>query len=425
MLTLSGPIKFNDRRFHWGIGTSHRPGLFAWGSRDGEAGQSMKGVSLNIFLAWAAVAVFAPAWADDAAGERDRPTAPVASMRVPVVGDIDVGAATTPGSKMNPLWLGRPDGVGGAPDSDCTLSPATVALGLTCFVLDPTDDDFVKENVVFVESEVFGRLQFGRQNGAGREMSFSAPNVLVDFGSADRVFGMTDDKLVGSRNMQKFGYDDFAFKVMYATPRVMGAQLAVSFAPETQTCGAVFCPTTGGALFADSGNLFEVGGNYYRTFGARVAVGVSGAYQSSDSAEVMAALPALQDYESWNVGANVTFSGFTVGASYKQSYLGRDAIDFNAYDVGASYEKGSWGFMISYGADSSGLTGEESRAIQGGIDYSLTNRLPMGADVQVGAGVQYSEGDSVLTLTPNLGGAPLSKTNDDSMAVFLETLVSF
>ena len=100
-------------------------------------------------------------------------------------------------------------------------------------------------------------------------------------------------------------------------------------------------------------------------------------------------------------------------------------MDYDAYDVGATYETGAWGFMVSYGADMNQLTGQATRALQGSIDYSFTDKLPLGADFQIGAGVQYVEGDGILSLTPSAPGALSSTRDDESMAVFLETLVSF
>ena len=80
--------------------------------------------------------------------------------------------------------------------------------------------------------------------------------------------------------------------------------------------------------------------------------------------------------------------------------------------------------MLAYGGDANDLTGQDTRAFQGGVDYSFDDKL-LGAGLQIGAGVQYTEGDGILTLVPGGMGPMITGVNDDSMVVFLETLVSF
>lgn len=314
---------------------------------------------------------------------------------------------------------------GGQLDPNCSITPAASALGFTCFIIDPDEDDFVQEAFVFVDSGIFGRLQFGRQNGVGEQLSFSTPNLFYGNGVSNWETDLSAFNLINTRNTINNGYDDFAFKVMYSTPRVMGAQVAVSFAPDTEFCGAILCPSSGGVLFPDYGDILEVGVNYFHTFRNGMTVGVSGTYLSADADGTPAVLSVLEDYQSWNVGANFEFSGFTVGASYKQSNLGREGLDYTAYDVGATYETGSWGFMLAYGGDENDLTGQDTRAFQGGVDFSFDDKLSLGSGLQIGVGAQYTEGEGVLTLVPGNVGPMVISGDDESMVVFLETLVSF
>ncbi len=340
---------------------------------------------------------------------------------------IEIGAETQ-GKLEEDVSRLLPEGTGpfgGKLDPHCSITPAAAALGFTCFIVDPDEDDFVQDAFVFIDSGIFGRLQFGRQNGVGEQLSFSTPNLFYGNGVSNWETDLTGYNLINTRNTINNGYDDFAFKTMYSTPRFMGAQVAVSYAPDTEFCGAIFCPSSSGALFPDYGDIFEVGANYLHTFRNGMTVGVSGTYLSANADGTPAVLSVLEDYQSWNVGANFEFSGFTVGASYKESNLGREGVDYTAYDVGATYETGSWGFMLAYGGDENDLTGQDTRAFQGGVDFSFDDKLSLGSSLQIGAGVQYTEGEGVLTLVPGDMGPMVNGTDDDSMVVFLETLVSF
>ena len=231
----------------------------------------------------------------------------------------------------------------GAPlNENCAIGPDAAAVGIVCAFVREEDDDIVRDSFMFVEG-FFGEVSFGRQQGVAHEMSFLPPNVFFATAVNDWETDLTGFNTINTRNTVNNGYDDYAFRVNYRTPRVLGAQLGISYAPNTESCGATLCPTSMSRLFPDYDDVVEVGVNYFYTFSNGLSIGVSGTYLAADTEGSPKFLTTLEDYQSWNLGANVRASGFTFGASYKQNNLGRDGVDYTAYDVGATYETGPVG----------------------------------------------------------------------------------
>ncbi len=286
------------------------------------------------------------------------------------------------------------------------------------------DNDFLQETFAFFEGP-FGRLEFGRQYGVGHQMSFLAPTIFRGSNVNDWEIDLSGVNTVNTRNTVNNGFDDFSPKVVYLTPRIFGLQGGVSFAPETDDCGYDFCPRTDSAFFPSQDEVIELGANFYHTFSngtlEGVSVGVSGTYLMADSktTAAIATMLGIDDYEAWNVGASVAIDGFTIGGSFKNAELAVLGSNYLAYDVGATYERGAWGFMVSYGADDNQLTGQETMAIQGGVDFML------GSGVSVGIGAQYVDANFETSTLLSAAGLSLSFSDIDSTAVFIETDISF
>lgn len=286
------------------------------------------------------------------------------------------------------------------------------------------DNDFLQETFAYFEG-VFGRFEFGRQYGVGHQLSFLAPTIFRSNNINDWEIDLTGLNTINTRNTVNNGFDDFSPKVVYLTPRILGLQGGVSYSPDADDCGYDFCPRTDSAFFPAQEQVIELGANFYHTFSngtlEGVSVGVSGAYLMADSkssAPIATAL-SVDDFESWNVGASVAVDGFTIGGSFKNSELAVLGSNYRAYDVGATYETGAWGFMISYGADDNELTGQETTAIQGGVDFML------GSGVSVGIGAQYVDADFTTSALLSAAGLSSSFSDIDSTAVFIETDISF
>ena len=275
------------------------------------------------------------------------------------------------------------------------------------------DGDFIEEKFAFVEG-VFGRVEFGDQDGVADQMALVAPTLFrgntvndAELDATGFVGGLGGLNHINTVTTINNGLDDFSTKITYFTPRIVGLQAGVSFTPDHEQGGSNF----DGRIEDLYDQAVEVGVSYFNTFANDISLGVSAAYLTADEGST------TLDPQSWSAGVNVAFNGFTVGGSYKESedlpltLLGVTTPgldnDYTAWDVGVKYETGPWGFMLAYAedeADVGSVTVTETSAVQGGVDYMV------GSGVSLGGGVQHLEDDVI---------------DQDATAVFVETMIAF
>ncbi len=285
-------------------------------------------------------------------------------------------------------------------------------------------DDFLQESFAFFEG-AFGRLEVGRQYGIGYQMSFLAPTIFRSTNINDWEIDFSGVNTVNTRNTANNGFDDRSPKIVYMVPRVFGFQGGVSYSPDSNGCGYDFCPHTDDMPPPSHDGVLELGANFYHTFSngtlEGLSIGVGGTYlmASSKSKTTTATVLGIDDYEAWNVGASVVINGFTFGGSFKNAELPVSGYNYYAYDVGATYERGPWGVMVSYGADDNQLTGQETVAVQCGVDFML------GGGVSVGIGAQYVDANFETLPLLSVAGLNSPFADIESTAVFIETDISF
>ena len=316
-----------------------------------------------------------------------------------------------------------------------SLSPLAVAADLEDINLSGFYDapltrtlhrvDLADTDLLSVDGE-FGHLSFGAQDGLTEQMAFVAPSLSGARLTQDTVFEFIELNAINTASSVMVGLEDADEKILYVTPRVKGLQAGVSISADPRNentfyaledtraldeslavCGADFCdridPTTGRTV--------ELGLAYRAETERGMSFDMSATYSTAtdniDSAYTV-------DPEAWAVGANLGYAGFTFGGSYKESdnLLGEGAA-YESWDVGATYERGPWGFMLSYAEDecvacdiaTTNLSGESS-AVQGGVDYSI------GKNISFGGGLQYKENEKITE-------------DEESTVIYLETLIAF
>lgn len=279
------------------------------------------------------------------------------------------------------------------------------------------EGEIVEQAFVFVDT-FLGKFHVGRIDGIGARYSYVAPSLFYGNAINDRETDLTRINGINSVNTIQNGFDDYSLKVEYTSPRLLGLQAGVSFAPKVEDCESDYCHSS--AFFdgsRDYENVFEVGLDYLQSYSNGLSIGVSATYLHSDVTDIGNIF--AEDVNSYAFGANMSLGGFTIGGSFKESNLGDSRGDYMSYDVGASYELGSWGFMVAYGADESdvglatiGLLGpslpQSTKAYQTGVDYNFQDK------VSLGGGVQHVEADR-----------PTGAKDEDATVVFLETMFKF
>jgi len=192
----------------------------------------------------------------------------------------------------------------------------------------------------------YGELRAGLDDGVAARFFEGAPLLFRHAGLANAALdpsglalARTDHDLTGP-----------AFKVSYATPRILGVRAGVSVAPEADAGGLDRDPVRnlGGALQPSIENAVEAALNVSRRLprsGVRLRAGA--AYSEADASS--AAAPAAYDrVETWSAGGSAEFSWGAFGLSY----LGSN----NGFASGAGdYSALSAALRLSFGDIDAGL----------------------------------------------------------------------
>jgi hypothetical protein len=205
--------------------------------------------------------------------------------------------------------------------------------------------------------------------------------------------------LVTNHNDGSFGQLENATKVSYYIPRIAGWQLGASFTPDTGNRGSSASFT--GDNSGDMKNVASWGINYSDNFDnlglALSATGERGSFEQDKTASVK-----RNDLNAYEVGAMMTFFGFTFGGSYGSwgkslqpktgpyscNYNGSVAItnqdcsgtnagkkfnDSNYYTLGTAYQFGPVAASVTY--LNSQFQKNKYQALSFGVDYKMAKGL--------------------------------------------------
>lgn len=228
----------------------------------------------------------------------------------------------------------------------------------------------------------FGEVWFGKSDTPGNHMAFGAPDgfgpdvnfsgissaalpSLLQFSNIHSTVRVGDDLLrgtLGSTLVSNTG-EDTATRLAYYTPRIAGFQLGASYAPNGQSG------------VPNREDFFDIGANYINSFGG-IDAALSARWGSADSPMTPSATP-----EYWGAGLNLVYGDFAIGGSYAQSTGSSLGItDGEAYDIGATYQRGRYGVSLHYlkgrntDNENAGLgTKERLEALTLAASYSLTS----------------------------------------------------
>ena len=261
----------------------------------------------------------------------------------------------------------------------------------------------------------YGDVTVGRDDGAAYLFSLGAP-TLLNVGASNSPVDYTGLDAVKTVN----DASGFAEKVTYTSPRLLGDQIGVgvqfgvSYALDPNVCGVDYCVERAGienVLTPDLEDVIEAGLSLDRTF--RNGVSVEGTLTYARASE-QSGLAAFDDLSSYGAGLEVKLSDWTLGGSYLLSNQGLADGDYEAYDVGLTWQPSALGFTLGYGHATDALVGMTSDQFTGGISYDLRE------NIRIGAGVQYSDRETVRAENG------LAATGSDSAtALFIEGGITF
>ena len=173
---------------------------------------------------------------------------------------------------------------------------------------------------------------------------------------------------------------------MYYTPRLAGFQLGLGYTPDDKATASGGIEESGTGLNPDStagaSEVVTIGVNYVNKFGG-VDVALYGSYSDSN-AEVSAV--TVDDPNSWNVGAEFGYMGFSVGGSYLKIENTGTAKnqDRKEWTVGAAYTTGPWNLGVAY----QNITVDPGAAFQAlGVGDNEADYFSLGATYALGPGI--------------------------------------
>ena len=256
----------------------------------------------------------------------------------------------------------------------------------------------------------YGDVTVGRDDGAAYLFSLGAPSLLnvgasnspVDYTGLDAVKTVNDAS-------------GFAEKITYTSPRLLGdrigagVQVGLSYAPDPYACGVDYCVDRSditNVLTPDLKDVMEAGVAVDRTFAGGLSVEGTVTYARASE---RSGLAAFDDLSSVGAGVEVSLSDFTLGGSWLHSNQGLAAGDYEAWDIGLTWQRGKLGATLGYGHATDDLVRLSSDQITAGVSYDVSERF------RLGAGVQHADRDTVR----DVAGVAVSG-NEKATALFIE-----
>ena len=302
---------------------------------------------------------------------------------------------------------------------------------------DRVDGSAVEESYLYLSSS-WGRINLGEEDGAAYLLQVGAPSA------DDKIDGIRPDiSTITAINggYVDYAHDDFAYsnKLTYITPVFNGFQAAASFTPSIEPTSAATNAgfTLGGLAMAGDGPLagftpsvaddtaghfengLEIAARYEGSFDAidlALGAGYSTASTEDDGA---AGTVGSDDLETWNVGANIGWGAFGIGAAYVTSNngiggAGGEDGDTDLFVAGIDYTTGPYKIGASYldreTEDTTGSDDEEVDRWTAGVIYEW------GPGMTFRGAVQFQDAE-------NVGG--VAGADGDATQVTLGTQLEF
>ncbi|MFD2263668.1 porin [Lacibacterium aquatile] len=247
----------------------------------------------------------------------------------------------------------------------------------------------------------WGAVYLGDDSDARTQLEVLNPTVGI--GQADQVGFL----LAGNNSMYWSTEGNWSTKATYMTPSFSGFQAGVSYTPENDNdqTRSVAAP---GAAAGDYADWFDIGAGYTGSFGAvglKVGAGIGfGAVDRGVDTD---------DAWNWNLGAQVSYAGFTFGGFYWDDNntasvnTGRGGDDRTSWGLGLTYATGPWGVGASF--------------VRTNVDYAAGGD---DTDQVIGVGGAYQLAPG-LSLQGDILHVDAQSNNNDGWGISLRTRVDF
>jgi predicted porin len=314
----------------------------------------------------------------------------------------------------------------------------------------PNDSFLVNESYAYF-SGGWGRVNFGSEDGAAYLLQVEAPSAdsnidgLRQFINPVRYAGLNAAGTLAPLNVAASGsaggldYDQDvsgnADKFTYLSPIMSGFQVGISYTPDVANASTENLLNTSNVV-STFGSVWDFGGRYEGQFD-NVGVILGGGYtvdkleQKSAAANPGAGV-ATDDRKAWNLGADLTFGPFGVGAAYMHDNHGNidtaaagiDTINSEkTWVVGADYTTGPWKLGASY-LHSNAPISVVGTSGTNGTDGISAKRWTGGVTYTYGPGMTFRGSISRVDLN-NVAGITGGGDSPSATSVLLGTQVNF
>lgn len=293
-------------------------------------------------------------------------------------------------------------------------------------------DDFITDEAYAYFAGSWGRVNAGNEDGAAYLLQVAAPSAdsnvdgirqfvqPVNLGGTTGPFGATP-------NFDGFDYDNDltndANKLTYLTPVISGFQGGFSYTPDTQDLtsrqGANGEPGGFTTRDLEGVNTDDVAGEYGEAY--EVSARYEGAVQNVGfilgggytQVELEDGTTGQDDFQEWNVGLDLDFGPFGLGAVYTENNNGSEDDDKNeTIVVGADYTTGPFKLGASYFTN-------DNESIDFAGTEAETDRYTGGVVYTYGPGMSFRGSISYTEIDVD-GGDEIEATN-----VLLGTQINF
>lgn len=276
----------------------------------------------------------------------------------------------------------------------------------TNIVNDPNkggDGDDADRTFIYLEGDNFGRFELGGNSDAAAGLKVDASTIAratggIDGGWYNFASIPTDGNFivrprlpVAHGGVVTPGETENASKITYYTPKFSGIQLGVSYTPDSGERGQLADLTD---VDGDFENIFSGGINYNRQIN-QVALGLSATFETAEY-EL-----AGDDLESYALGANLGFAGFSLAGSWGDITENPNG-EGDFWTVGAAYEYEDFGISVSYLDSSQETLGGDNdfENLSFGADYAMAPGLTPYAEVSLFEydGITYDNDGTVFII---------------------------
>jgi outer membrane protein OmpU len=277
-------------------------------------------------------------------------------------------------------------------------------------------------------SDAWGSVSVGADYTVFRTMSFGSKDATKSAGTGGvdgswaRWYNNKASSSMRFESSTTVRDSTTSTRINYVTPRVMGFQGGVSYAPDRNSIGRYRSPeanvvSTGTNSNSNLEQNWWVGAvNYVNKFGD-FDVGLSAAAaEASNSNDSMKNTQSqhyafVVGYGSWKVGGRYSLKPNSLDiASTSSNY------DYHSYDLGVGFTTGPWSFGLSYMREENGVvngTGTDSNDI-----WSFGTTYDMGAGLQLYGDLFHAKGKD-----PNAVNSSVS--NNDGTGLITGVRVKF